>query len=169
MSLCGSIRQISIHAPTRGATSQVQMWGFNTAISIHAPTRGATENVPTQKSGNARFQSTLPREERQEPPRIRYRSNTDFNPRSHERSDGQWLRRNHSNQPISIHAPTRGATTLINASPDQVQFQSTLPREERPDAQAKQLESTIFQSTLPREERQQYCTKNLFIFIQYRQ
>ena len=26
-----------------------------------------------------------------------------------------------------------------------------------------------FQSTLPREERQQYCTKNLFIFIQYRQ
>lgn len=27
----------------------------------------------------------------------------------------------------------------------------------------------LFQSTLPREERQQYCTKNLFIFIQYRQ
>lgn len=27
----------------------------------------------------------------------------------------------------------------------------------------------LFQSTLPREERRQYCTKNLFIFIQYRQ
>ena len=49
---------------------------------------------------------------------------------------------------ISIHAPTRGATDMTG------RFNET---------------HVQFQSTLPREERQQYCTKNLFIFIQYRQ
>ena len=70
------------------------------------------------------FQSTLPREERLHG-REAARLHTDFNPRSHERSDG-------GNYAYCI-TPSK------------------------------------FQSTLPREERQQYCTKNLFIFIQYRQ
>ena len=55
-------------------------------ISIHAPTRGATYNkyklVP--KKG---FQSTLPREERQSSFVISIFAGTNFNPRSHERSD----------------------------------------------------------------------------------
>ena len=34
--------KISIHAPTRGATSVLVMGLFRTHISIHAPTRGAT-------------------------------------------------------------------------------------------------------------------------------
>ena len=93
---------ISIHAPTRGATFNNGVVTIETTISIHAPTRGATNN------------STI-------------LSN---------------------NQIISIHAPTRGAT-----------MQAVLMT----------VIKTIFQSTLPREERQQYCTKNLFIFIQYRQ
>ena len=33
---------ISIHAPTRGATKEDGSLGFTTYISIHAPTRGAT-------------------------------------------------------------------------------------------------------------------------------
>lgn len=37
------------------------------------------------------------------------------------------------------------------------------------EAQLDKTKEVLFQSTLPREERQQYCTKNLFIFIQYRQ
>ena len=92
---------ISIHAPTRGATEKSEFHCTLGEISIHAPTRGATKRLV--------IQHLL----------------VNFNPRSHERSDGM---------PISI-TPT----------------------------------GLEFQSTLPREERQQYCTKNLFIFIQYRQ
>ena len=118
-------------------------------------------------------------------------SRTYFNPRSHERSDDISGVRTLHLQDISIHAPTRGATMHPhNYELDSI-FQSTLPREERPithntHALAIRFQSTlpreerlfslvifppikIFQSTLPREERQQYCTKNLFIFIQYRQ
>ena len=77
------------------------------------------------------FQSTLPREERQTSTRS-IPGSSDFNPRSHERSD-----------PV----PSRSHSSFTP-------FQSTLPREER----RRQTEScttyTIFQSTLPREERQ---------------
>ena len=113
-------------------------------ISIHAPTRGATLSSGMFPMVLV-FQSTLPREERLSSRKEKglYK---DFNPRSHERSD-------RNNEPIrldsliSIHAPTRGATMWLIVI-------NLLQR---------------FQSTLPREERQQYCTKNLFIFIQYRQ
>ena len=55
---------ISIHAPTRGATLSFPFSLIYIGISIHAPTRGATGiNV------------------------VRSRKWTDFNPRSHERSD----------------------------------------------------------------------------------
>ena len=54
-------------------------------ISIHAPTRGATEKCGTD-GGFRLFQSTLPREERHFRGDI-IRSMSNFNPRSHERSD----------------------------------------------------------------------------------
>ena len=159
---------ISIHAPTRGATMhflakdkcvlfqstlprEERRWlHFNSictylCISIHAPTRGATliKNRIFQKLV---FQSTLPREERplsnELKSSIRY-----FNPRSHERSDTSITFNTTGLDIISIHAPTRGATVYCTTAPC----------------------LKLFQSTLPREERQQYCTKNLFIFIQYRQ
>ncbi|ACR76219.1 Hypothetical protein EUBREC_2488 [Agathobacter rectalis ATCC 33656] len=55
---------------------------------------------------------------------------------------------------ISIHAPTRGATfpCLPIFRPHDI-FQSTLPREERPDKSILWSRSIRFQSTLPREER----------------
>ena len=101
----------------------------NVVISIHAPTRGATGIVGIA-IGVVKFQSTLPREERQlsllylQLP-LKFQSTLpreerhgtrifstliiNFNPRSHERSD------NSVNiivrlRVISIHAPTRGAT-----------------------------------------------------------
>ena len=82
-----------------------------TLISIHAPTRGATHNAGTVGTAKE-FQSTLPREER----RIEIHtcsSRYHFNPRSHERSDATAKRVFWSPYLISIHAPTRGATSMI--------------------------------------------------------
>ena len=78
---------ISIHAPTRGATTGSQRERSGSEISIHAPTRGATV-LPgaTGKRG------------------------IHFNPRSHEGSDVALARAFGISVDISIHAPTRGAT-----------------------------------------------------------
>ena len=54
---------ISIHAPTRGATGTPVTGVKGAKISIHAPTRGATFSFPAIKAPIV-FQSTLPREER---------------------------------------------------------------------------------------------------------
>ena len=98
---------ISIHAPTRGATKAADGGESVTSISIHAPTRGATkikkavhkidpfqstlprgERLKTDQLYQASyvFQSTLPRGER---PNIQIFGVKDrnFNPRSHEGSD----------------------------------------------------------------------------------
>ena len=141
---------ISIHAPTRGATlKQVQPRTKN-GISIHAPTRGATYSVSLLMPKYL-FQSTLPREERpyayqkdipiiisiHAPTRGATWSNLntkirifDFNPRSHERSDAT-IAKPSTITVISIHAPTRGATNWRVMYPITIEFQSTLPREER--------------------------------------
>ena len=120
---------ISIHAPTRGATNLVNITVKLRVISIHAPTRGATFLRNFMCVDQMRFQSTLPREER------RYKTPSctllsDFNPRSHERSDCIWKQLVNSGI-ISIHAPTRGATKSPEVIPPLSLFQSTLPREER--------------------------------------
>ena len=78
---------ISIHAPTRGATVMLLLQSYLLGISIHAPTRGATlssdistslleyfnprshegSDCDTSKKSerSGKFQSTLPRGERQ--------------------------------------------------------------------------------------------------------
>ena len=128
----GMARKISIHAPTRGATSHSIPGDIPHMISIHAPTRGAT-CILRQVCGWNGFQSTLPRGER----RALYprpASLPHFNPRSHEGSDPNTYEafaaemnfnpRSHEgsdlpdviimeNVEISIHAPTRGATLLM--------------------------------------------------------
>ena len=84
--------QISIHAPTRGATIHGALAPCTDQISIHAPTRGATLI-------DLFIRVFL----------------DNFNPRSHEGSDG-------------IHFVTPVVTVL---------FQSTLPRGERQDHKVK--------------------------------
>ena len=145
-------RLISIHAPTRGATKPRTKTEKRVNISIHAPTRGATysNHASTNMSD-------------------------DFNPRSHERSDGSISSSFLYIRQISIHAPTRGATLwmvlqaqtdifqstlpreerlhLLRHCPFRWEFQSTLPREERPCRCEYQTTRCRFQSTLPREER----------------
>ena len=103
-------------------------------ISIHAPARGATYKL-LASSFNKKFQSTLPRGERQENHR-RGSGGKNFNPRSREGSDraywrGRGIRRDFNprsregsdsgdvvitnNRVISIHAPARGATCAFIA------------------------------------------------------
>ena len=57
---------------------------------------------------------------------------------------------------ISIHAPTRGATTRKNVISNIRLFQSTLPRGERLSLAICTITAEIFQSTLPRGERHIY-------------
>ena len=104
-------------------------------VSIHAPTRGATL-MKTNHSHFWRFQSTLPRGERHIyfqnksgffcfNPRshegsdllqtVRLRTAIRFNPRSHEGSDGG-LYEAVCKLLVSIHAPTRGATINVKRS-----------------------------------------------------
>ena len=98
---------VSIHAPTKGATRHQSASSTPRHVSIHAPTKGATDGrkhyIPLRS-----FQSTLPRRERHQRAifdmyRVR------FNPRSHEGSD--------------LGCKNQKAVKLL--------FQSTLPRRER--------------------------------------
>ena len=141
-------------------------------ISIHAPTRGATTVGCCLHFNHIYFN---PRShERSDTTCAPYALGIiDFNPRSHERSDAKIFSLLVAII-ISIHAPTRGATQffskflyllyfnprshersdakkIINAR--LTRFQSTLPREERLLRQVQRLNTLLFQSTLPREER----------------
>ena len=109
---CDAFQQIaiSIHAPTRGATRQLGRSTEKQAISIHAPTRGATVQC-LKWLMISRFQSTLPRGERQWTSKHSLPV-TYFNPRSHEGSDVYAGPVQAAQQYISIHAPTRGATRV---------------------------------------------------------
>ena len=119
-------------------------------ISIHAPTRGATY-FSEYTSMAFRFQSTLPQGERLpnwcSMLRLLY-----FNPRSHKGSDliGHSVK---VFRPISIHAPTRGATPLPSSYRQVHRFQSTLPQGERPKSWSGSAIPVKFQSTLPQGER----------------
>ena len=103
--------RISIHAPAKGATFAYRPVPPRPAkISIHAPAKGATEKgIPSR--GLARFQSTLPRRERQML-RLMLRKMFRFQstlPRR-ERQNAVLLSR--AALSISIHAPAKGATAL---------------------------------------------------------
>ena len=80
---------VSIHAPTRGATLPCHCSFALGEVSIHAPTRGAT----LQLFLSSRFGS--------------------FNPRSHAGSDVEMVIIRTAII-VSIHAPTRGATRWLD-------------------------------------------------------
>ena len=88
----------------------VKVW-YPMKISIHAPAKGATYlqiTIPIRQQ----FQSTLPRRERPVRSCQGVVSHENFNPRSREGSDIS--ANNYSNTTaISIHAPAKGATTLL--------------------------------------------------------
>ena len=76
-----------------------------------------------------------------------------FNPRSREGSDLSGGLKGCRRPRISIHAPAKGATAWAWVGNGGLQFQSTLPRRERPGNWERVLMLNKFQSTLPRRER----------------
>ena len=147
------ILEVSIHAPTRGATCKLAscVWlskCFNPRahagrdlkyqrcvenvawVSIHAPTRGATK-LQSHRLGKPKFQSTRPRGARR-----------------------KTTNRNTMKLLVSIHAPTRGATSLPPSSLwTMTMFQSTRPRGARLLVVVRVVVDVLFQSTRPRGAR----------------
>ena len=123
------ISAVSIHAPTRGATSGGKRPNQKSLVSIHAPTRGATPHW-----------------------HILLFHNSSFNPRTHEGCDHQERPTPDSPQ-VSIHAPTRGATRLMLHLHLHTRFQSTHPRGVRHQLRANTKATGKFQSTHPRGVR----------------
>ena len=168
---------ISIHAPTRGATSQA--FAFVQAMSYFNPRSYKRSDQLSRKL--ILFASYFN-------PRSYKRSDLQdfntkflhlyFNPRSYKRSDfycgicgscsyhfnpRSYKRSDYSGADvpaelyISIHAPTRGATHMTAKFQQMQKFQSTLLQEERLWQCFQCFLGVIFQSTLLQEERQFSC------------
>ena len=121
---------LSIHAPTRGATTKPYFSLFLRFLSIHAPTRGATQWL-TLLFGTKYFQSTLLQEERHSRCCGWY-GNLKLSIHAPTRGATNRSCRNKLDFVLSIHAPTRGATSFIKLFFDLGGFfQSTLLQEER--------------------------------------
>ena len=81
-------------------------------------------------------------------------SSGNFNPRSHKGSDENYLPGAGQSE-ISIHAPTRGATTAaIRSDPGTGYFNPRSHKGSDPDAYHHAVYNLAFQSTLPQGERQ---------------
>ena len=93
-----------------GSDGLFSKYCFHHIISIHAPAKGATWQVQRLKRVR-KFQSTLPRRERPSCKTKLYFLSPNFNPRSREGSDDYQLLCLRI-VCISIHAPAKGATLL---------------------------------------------------------
>ena len=169
--------EVSIHAPTRGATSCASCKGAAVGKFQSTRPRGARPALRSNLFLQRGFQSTRPRGAR--PPSIFDRARPlavsihaptrgatltaglavmfvikfqSTRPRgARPQGRGAHLRAH----PVSIHAPTRGATYLPSATPVPMRaFQSTRPRGARPAAGfSAGSAGAVFQSTRPRGAR----------------
>ena len=103
-----AVKSVSIHAPTRGATHELQSQTFHRLVSIHAPTRGATQIFAESAHGYG-FQSTHPHGVRLTWQAIlqearKFQSTHPHGVRLRSSEIARQLTQ------VSIHAPTRGAT-----------------------------------------------------------
>ena len=87
-------------------------------VSIHAPAKGATENVQSALESQM-FQSTLPRRERQKQVECGLTYMSSFNPRSREGSNVGAVECQQVSRIVSIHAPAKGATGDLGTALDQ--------------------------------------------------
>ena len=175
--LLGAQRNVSIHAPTGGATpshgrrrpvrtcfnSRAHggrdqdcgcLYVVHRAVSIHAPTGGATR-PPCGRRRLREFQFTRPRGARQRHG-VTLSAASGFNSRAHGGrdvvEDGLLAA-----EEVSIHAPTGGATTSTVKSPETVSFQFTRPRGARRVGGNAEVYDNTFQFTRPRGARLARC------------
>ena len=125
----GSYADISVHAPTRGATSNSLSFSIFSVFQSTLPREERLLGL-NFKEANSIFQSTLPREER---------------------LLQQYL--SHFQLLFQSTLPREKRRNYATTGDIPTKFQSTLPREERPLQHQLGLHRRIFQSTLPREER----------------
>ena len=144
---------ISIHAPTRGATLMPCAPPKRLIFQSTLP-RGERRSLTANKEMYLEFQSTLPRGERP----LKHKKSSlfyYFNPRSHEGSDSNNTLTSFCVKPISIHAPTRGATSWGLMYGFSIKHFN--PRSHEGSDSFAVIKMTFlarFQSTLPRGERQ---------------
>ena len=119
--------QVSIHAPTWGATHHHRPRRQARRVSIHAPTWGATGDQWSVKGGIVVFQFTRPRGARHAGLLAWIQGRDEF---QFTRPRGARPRRWRSPPPprVSIHAPTWGATTRLSRPRRKSGFQFTRPR-----------------------------------------
>ena len=170
--IAAATASISIHAPTRGATTRYAPWLIRCKFQSTRP-RGARPAVGCELQIFKEFQSTRPRGARQVL-RFVMHSSHDFNPRAHAGRDQNsfnevtaYLISIHAptrgatdmvitsghKRTISIHAPTRGATVIYTYEPKAGAFQSTRPRGARRAYRSATPLMSGFQSTRPRGAR----------------
>ena len=125
----GSYADISVHAPTRGATSNSLSFSIFSVFQSTLPREERLLGL-NFKEANSIFQSTLPREERQ-----------------------QLLHHNYYHHQFQSTLPREERRIFDFIRIIFILFQSTLPREERPVPAVLHPSCVRFQSTLPREER----------------
>ena len=117
---------VSIHAPTRGATRDCTKLFNDFSVSIHAPTRGATCSCPLSTALCSCFN---PRTHTGcDVPRLKNISSISKFQSTHPhgvRLIGRYRRSKRLE--VSIHAPTRGATSVTGDHSDTHAFQSTHP------------------------------------------
>ena len=130
---------VSIHAPTRGATVEWSWPVLLLVVSIHAPTRGATDSW-RYFLRNTWFQSTHPHGVRRARPT-----------------------RLTKNSYVSIHAPTRGATSVIHNNLKTTMFQSTHPHGVRLSRLDLIIDARQFQSTHPHGVRPLFTNLKLCV------
>ena len=166
---------VSIHAPTKGATGQLYVMDEEGNVSIHAPTKGATTDTAFVVLLATEFQSTHPRRVRlargyapssplfvsihaptkgaTTAPTFRCAFAKCFNPRTHEGCDGiKWLMTRKSNGFQSTH-PRRVRRVLLWLLSRKAVFQSTHPRRVRRYCLLPAVSFSMFQSTHPRRVR----------------
>ena len=123
-----SLRMVSIHAPTRGATLESLPWPRSPQNRFNPRTHTGCDVLYYLKSVCFQtFQSTHPHGVRLLF-QIMYAHQSDgFNPRTHTGCDVALFGTTAKQWRVSIHAPTRGATYLPEREPPSSMFQSTHP------------------------------------------
>ena len=146
------MRSYSIHAPTRGATSALFE---NGKVYFNFNPRSYKRSDCWALLCYAAYQNFNPRSYKRSDwfLMLLLQKIRNFNPRSYKRSDLNGSKLEYKWR-ISIHAPTRGATTVISDQAPSLLFQSTLLQEERRKFHAHRYNRCRwFQSTLLQEER----------------